>query len=163
MKISRKFCNNIWGIFEQIFRKLIVIIVNVWCKLKIVAKITRWGKTDRKVIFVFSCPIIFGEKSSICYNFRALVIRFYFWNLASSWKVFIKFLRFMQDSYDMVPKVFRLYVRRTWALLIRYFFFLFLRNFISSEDCKSVHMLKTRQFFYQPEPNYWMIMVCLPY
>lgn len=34
----------------------------------------------------------------------------------------------------------------------------FTQTFITKEECKSVHTLKTRQFFYQPEPNYWMIL-----
>ncbi|KAK7579660.1 hypothetical protein V9T40_000289 [Parthenolecanium corni] len=40
----------------------------------------------------------------------------------------------------------------------------FTRNFVSQEECKSVHTLKTRQYFYQAQPNYWMVMtVNVPY
>ncbi|XP_065202238.1 vacuolar fusion protein CCZ1 homolog [Planococcus citri] len=34
----------------------------------------------------------------------------------------------------------------------------FTENFISKEECKSVHMLKTRRYFYHPEGDCWIVM-----
>jgi len=35
------------------------------------------------------------------------------------------------------------------------------RSFSPGQPCDYCHTHKTRQIYYQPEPNFWMVMVCI--